>query len=428
MRMVLNRGVICCVRVQLLLCLFNVKYNMMKIQLNARVWAMFALSFVFASCSKDDAIPLTTLTVKLEVPSDYVGFKSEEVWVKVRNMVSNRSDSVKADALGNAVLVVEQGTYQIAANTKQLVSTTVSDGGGTKSFSQEVSLVGLIENQILVGDISAVSVKLTPVSLSSGFVIKEVYFAGCTTPLNAKYWKDQYIEIYNNSDKVLYADGLSIAEVSHTTSLETDDWAKFNIGGVVVGTVYTIPGAGTSYPVQPGKSIVIANVAIDHTVEIPSSVNLTKANWEWYDDNKLDVDVPEVPNLIKNFSYSATVWIMHTRGYRGYLIFQEPNMARFLETYKVTRPNASGSGTVSAISVPYASIIDAVELSNPAAFMLKAMPASVDASFTYVTAANSGKCVRRKVDRVVDGRVVYQDTNNSAVDFMPNQAPAPGKN
>lgn len=383
---------------------------------------------MLSSCKKDDDIEKTTLGISIAIPSDYSDAKVEGMPIKVKNLATGTTYDALANAQGKAEVVVESGTYQISVESTQTIASNVTSGTSHSDFTQEVTFRGLLENQVVAGSSLQVSLELSPSTPSAGFVIKTIYFAGTRTPLNESYWKDQYIEIYNNSDKVLYADGLSICEISFTTTTTPDEWKAVIPNDLVVSTVYTIPGSGQTVPVQPGKSIVIANIAINHKEQNANSFDLSAANYEWYDDNKLDVDVPNVPNLEKNFSTSATVWILHTRGYRGIILMQDTDMASYVAANKVSRPNASGSALVYGIKVPYNRIIDGVELSHPSAFMLKGLPASVDASYTYCSASYNGKCVQRKVEKRVNGRVVYRDTNNSAKDFDADQTPNPGVN
>jgi len=393
------------------------------------VFALLASLTIFASCSKDDdTIAMTTISVSVSTPADYPNIKQEGIEVKFKNVSTNTVYSAFISKDGRAELPVESGTYTISAESKQSVTTSIGTEIEKKEFTQEVTFRGLQENLTLVGATHNLKLSLTPSFASNGFIIKEIYFSGCQTPLKKAYMKDHYIELYNNSDKVLYADGLSICEMAHNTGFEVDEWAKVVSDGVAVHTIYTIPGNGSTYKIAPGQSIVIANIAINHKVEAPNSVDLSKANWEWYDEHKLDVDVPEVPNLIKNFSYSLSVWGLHARGMSGLLIFQETNMAKFLTENKVSKQNASGSNTMNAYRVPTDRIIDAVELAYPSMFGVKALPASIDASYTYATKALEGKCVSRKVDKKVGDRVIYRDTNNSALDFSVDQNPAPGQN
>jgi hypothetical protein len=390
---------------------------------------LFAALAIFSSCSKDDdSVATTKLAVKVEFPTDYSDAKAEGIEVNLKNATSGIVYKAKVGSNSVAEAMVESGTYTISVESKQTVKTSLGSGNAQKEFTQEIIFRGLTEGVSVVGKEFSVAVSLTPSMTSGGFIIKEAYFAGVSTPLNKTYWKDQYIELYNNSDKELYADGLSICEVDFTTTLDVNPWAELVKDGVVVNCIYTIPGSGKEVLVKPGQSIVLANIAMDHRKENANSIDLTKANYEWYDKSSIDVDVPEVPNLIPNHVSSNTLWVLHQKGYRGYLIFQEAKMADFITANTVKRTVSAGKDPLIRVKIPYDRIIDGVELSHPSAFKQKALPVSVDASYTYIDASNSGLCVRRKVEKRVNERVVYKDTNNSAKDFEINQKTAPGVN
>ena len=165
----------------------------------------------------------------------------------------------------------------------------------------------------------SVSVKI-PLFLSnikSDFVIEEIFFTGTLTPEGKQYDSDKFIEIYNNSDKVLFADGLSVAETQFLSTMKQDYKPNIMSDAVAVEAVYTIPGDGDDYPVQPGESLLLVDVAKNHKESNANSFDFTNADFEWYDDIEGgdDVDVPNVPNLIKVYSSSAAPWSLHNRGF-----------------------------------------------------------------------------------------------------------------
>ena len=133
--------------------------------------------------------------------------------------------------------------------------------------------------------------------------------------------------------------------------------------------------------------------------------------------------------MIKYFSYSASIWTPHNRGFKSYVIFKpEGTMDEFLTTYAIDKINGNGS-TSTRYKIPNAIILDAVELGTPSDFLSKALSASLDISYTHCGDADDsryGKCVRRKTASIENGRVVYKDTNNSAIDFETTVDPKPG--
>ncbi len=379
------------------------------------------------SCNNnDDDIPVSTLTVSVALPEVMGdGILPDGLTVTVTNVTTGSVKTEITLADGTASLIVEEGVYNISVSGEKTYTITA----GTEDFEQTVTLNGILENKSITGTELTMEIDLIISSASSGWVFKELYFTGSQTPAGSSYYKDKFFEIYNNTDQVLYADGISIGESDHVTTSETNDWSSIIDEAFVTQVIYTIPGSGTDYPVQPGASIVFTDVAIDHTTVNPNSFDLSGADFEWYDDHNLDVDIPEVTNLTKYFSSSLTIWTPHNKGFRSYVIFRpEGTMDEFMIANKVTRIAPSGS-TLTRYKVPNSLILDAVELGTPSEFMSKALSSSLDVSYTHCAdgdASRFGKCVRRKIQSVVDGRIIYMDTNNSAADFLNTVNPKPG--
>lgn len=380
------------------------------------VLAVFAVS----GCNEADTVTkFTHVQVKAVLPEQYAHLTPDNLNVKVANKSTNQVSKGVTDASGIFALTLEEGVYNIEVSGEK-------EGANSQHEEQTLLFQGTVLNKSVVGAEQVITMNLELAPVGNEWVIKEVYFTGSKTLAGKPYWQDQYIEVYNNSDKVLYADGLTVSEVANLTTDAVNDWDAFLPGRVVVQTIYSIPGDGTRYPVEPGKSVVLANNASDHKSENPNSpVDMSKADFEWYDDHALDVDVPEVPNLIKHYSYSASVWMLHNRGYRSYIIFKpDTDMAAFMEKNEVEGVSASGK-TLYRYAIPSELILDGVELSARAGLKSKTLPASVDAGYSYCDAAGNGLVVKRKVLRVENGTAILQDTNNSSEDFLPNREPSP---
>ena len=54
------------------------------------------------------------------------------------------------------------------------------------------------------------------------------------------------------------------------------------------------------------------------------------------------------------------------------------------------------------------------------------LPATVDAGMLWTSAMYNGMGFTRKVHKVINGRIIYKDTNNSSEDFEPEAKPTPG--
>ena len=369
-------------------------------------------------------VPFSKVSITIALPADAIPAGKDNYVIKLTNIATGRTQSDTTDIIGEVTLNVEEGVYNVEVSGQKTLTTNVVDGTSQQTYTQTVDIRGLLEKSLVKGSQIALSVPLQIAQKGNGFVIQEIYFSGSTTPANGSYYQDQYIEIFNNSDSVLYADGLSIVESNHLSGTAISEYTNYP-NDLIVGAIYTIPGDGKTYPVQPGKSIVIASLGINHKLANANSpVDLSKADFEWYDSGK-DVDVPEVPNMIRNFCYSNTIWVLHVKGYHAYAIFKAPgNYTDFITQNTVSVQTASGT-SISRIKIPNSLLYDGVELGAVGAIGSKSLSSSIDVSYTYCNASYNGKSVRRKVLKRENGRVILQDTNNSAKDFIPNTTPKP---
>ena len=390
-----------------------------------KIIPLIFLVSMLAGCQLKD-VPFTQVEVTISLPDDALQGGKDGYVVKLTNIATGRSQSKTSDLTGIVVITDEEGVYNVEVSGQKTLTTTVANGSAQQTYTQTVDIRGLLEKSLVTGGQVKLTVPLQIAQKGNGFVIQEIYFAGSTTPANGSYYQDQYIEIYNNSDSVLYADGLSIVESNHLSNVAVSEYTNYP-NDLIVGALYTIPGNGQTYPVQPGGSIVIASLGINHkTANANSPVDLSKADFEWYDGGK-DVDVPEVPNMIRNFCYSNTIWVLHVKGYHAYAIFKAPGTyADFLTQNTVSVQTASGS-SVTRVRVPNSLILDGVELGSAGAIDSKSLSSSIDVSYTYCDGSYTGKSVRRKVLKWENGRAVLQDTNNSGKDFIPNATPMPWK-
>ena len=385
------------------------------------ILCILLVSMMLVSCENDDDVKMTQLNLSTVLSSELTGIELGDLNVEITSLTSSFSTTGITSTDGSLVIDLEEGIYTIKINGEKSYS-------AGENSNLTIFLRGLAENVSLQGDEVSQQIALVVSVPNSGWVFKELYFTGSKTPTGSTYYKDKYFELFNNSDEILYADGIAIAESDHNTSSEINTWVSAGNSNFVAQCIYTIPGNGTTYAVQPGNSIVIADVAVNHLTDNANSFDLSSADFEWYDNHKLDVDVPEVTNMIKSFSYSASIWTPHNRGFNSYVIFRpETSMDAFMEANRVER--VSGSGTVLyRYQIPANYILDAVEMGTPSAFRSKAMSAALDLGYTHSgdgDDARFGKCVRRKVLLRKDGRVVYQDTNNSTSDFLPTVDPQP---
>lgn len=372
------------------------------------------LSIIFATlfaCEPNEPeVQFSDVTIEVEFPEDYADSKSDVV-IQWENITNKTSGEVKTDNDGQATVKVEYGNYNFYASKK----------------ADAVFYQGRMDNFAVSQETVSIKVNVSASYVSTTWVIKEVYFSGCKTPADKNYYKDQYIEIYNNSNETLYADGLIFCK-TYDNTMTDNYWGRYKEKNEVVPYfIFQVPGSGKEHAVAPGKSIILADQGLNHQMDNPNSpVDMSKADFEWYDEHKLDVDVPEVPNLIKHYSGSLSISMLHTRGYEGYYILQIPvaETQAFLDAHPATTVMPSGK-SITSYTIPAKYIIDAVQCAEPEGYTSTVFPTLLDAGYTCCDAAFIGKCVQRKFEKEENGRAILQDTNNSTNDFTPNATPSP---
>jgi len=269
-------------------------------------------------------------------------------------------------------------------------------------------------------------------------VIKEIYYSGSITPAGKIYYADQYLEIFNNTSEIQYADGISVI-IHEASNTGANVWENIK-DTIVAETIWSIPGNGTQFPVAPGKSIVIAQDGINHKDDPNgnplSPVNLGNADFEFYayKDKTTDVDSPTVPNMLEDYSGNEIVKeVTYVVGGGSAIAIarlpgnNDEERKAYIKKHLVAKSFVTGSNVLYFGKVANKYIIDAVEtVKDEAHAIYKRFTPELDAGYTYVASGSrSGKCVRRKIKETVAGRVIYQDTNNSTNDFLKDVAPKP---
>ena len=379
----------------------------------------------FIACTDDDKVKITEFTLTLTEPEDLNVTSISDLHVTFKN-VNTGKQTTNTMTETEEKITLNEGLYNITVEGKMnYIVDEKTVEGQVKGYKESVNLVGTT---------SADNIKLFLFNSKADFVIEEVYFAGSTTPEGKQYLADQYIKIYNNSDSVLYADGLVILESAFKTSQKYDYTPDVMSQAMVVQSVYAIPGNGKDYPIQPGESLLICDKAIDHREANSNSFDLSNADFEWYDDSDKnpDIDNPQVTNLDKIYSSSLTTWSLHNQGLCAYAIARlQVNKETFLKDYRYHADYIFiNPMTIDRYQVPNAWIIDAVNISNKAQYAWNVVDASLDMGFTYCGEVASdknryNKSVRRKVlSTTPDGRKILKDTNNSTEDFEAKATPS----
>lgn len=389
-----------------------------------KLLVIISLLFLLGSCLKEPEYHSYTVSLVVDFGAEFPKDHKEGAKVTLFNQLKSYTYEAETDNNGEVLfLSVEPGFYSVA------ISYVYRSGIITYQYN------GLKNIEVFDNKTDSLILKE---SIFGNFVIKEIYFSGCTTPAGKIYYADQYLEIFNNTSEIQYADGILVL-IHESSNSGTNMWANIN-DTIVAETIWSIPGNGTQVPVAPGKSIVIAQDGINHRDDPNgnplSPVNLGDADFEFYayKPKTPDIDSPTVPNLIEDYSGNEIIKeITYVVGGGSAIAIAkipgntDEERKAYIKRNLIAKPSSSGSGTNFYAKVANKYLIDAVEtVQDEAHAIYKRFTPELDAGYTYVASGSrSGKCISRKIKEISGGRVIYQDTNNSTNDFLKDVEPKP---
>ncbi len=407
---------------------------MKKLFLNS-ILMMVAMTMCLTSCSKDDPIPvIPSAMVTLEVPANLENTTLSSATATLTNVETKEVITIDGANFvkdGNNYRIVcdnlQAGTYNVLVSGH--LEFTLNGVAGQKDF--EVSS----QNAVLSESSHDLKLTVSTFTAQGGFVISEIFFTGSKTPEGKSYSGDQYIIITNNSDVTLYADSIAVLESAFQTTAKEDYTPDIMSTHFTVEACYMIPGDGKSVPVEPGQSLTLAINAINHKAEQPNSIDLSGADFEFYDEtSNPNFTDPEgtAPNLDKWYCYTATIYQFHSRGFNSMAIAKmktdkEDWLTNYVydATYLFVFGDFSKEMTKKGLyKVPNEWILDGVNLSIESMREWNVLDASIDAGWTYCGTVDKDETrFNKSVIRKQDANGKYIDTNNSTNDFTP-EAPA----
>lgn len=273
----------------------------------------------------------------------------------------------------------------------------------THPLDPNIQLVGASVGIVVRSGAAALDTVLSKPISSSGIAINEIYSAG---PINnIFFFYDQFVELYNPSDSVRYLDGMIVMRISGNNDPGQsgpgfDEGNDGDIDGVTY--IFKFPGSPgeQAHPINPGQFVVLAVDAVDHTKMVSTSYDLSRADWEFYNQfSPEDIDNPSVPNLSNLRSDRTT----------DFLISLASDVIVI----------ADGRDTVWVDGIDIATVVDGVEYQgSPHPASKKTLDSRVDRGYVLCPPRYSGQSIQR----VAPG----SDTNDSSVDFEIRARATPG--
>ena len=385
--------------------------------------AAAAVCAALAACSDDmnsGSIARTEVSVSVEIPELPEGAELVDQVYTFRNVSTDKTTRYAVDS----DIELLPGLYDAAFSARVLVP-----GAAETALRANVASVNIS------GASTQIYMKAYNNRETDDLIIAEVFFTGTLQSSGNQYNGDDYVKLYNNTDHVIYADGITLFESKFNTTQKYDYEPDIMAEAMTVQALYTVPGTGTDVAVQPGEYLLLADTGIDHRVANPNSFDLSHADFEWYDvstqPSSMDIDGP-APNLDKWYCYTLSFWVLHNRGFRTFGIARIPvdrdtYLKDYWYTYYYDQVTIAGTFPMSqsAYRMPNEWIVDAVTTSVAAKYTWQVCDPSIDCGWTHCGTIDHDKTryfhsVRRKLLYVTDdGRAVFKDTNNSAEDFNP---------
>lgn len=359
-----------------------------------------------------------SLHIRLLMPPETEKVSLKGATVKLVNINNGTAYTAQSDAEGCVQFHADYGIYRVTTQ----FNTYIGD--------QEYLFSGGMENIRLTPENSNVTEDIT-VSLAgsrrSRIVIKELYYAGCYDPNGKQYIRDAYVSLYNNSDSTVWLDNLCIGIVAPIVAAKISPWLTYTPDSLPVAYIgWQFPGQGNDHSLDAGETVTIAVNAVNHTsteYNHPNSVDLSKAEWAFYHPSLTGTDIATGVTplyMFKSMIASLTFYPMSIMG-TGMILYRVPDIPA--EEYAANPahlgkepPKYTGMDFLMIHTSWVIDCVDCVEDATKQGF--KRVPTFLDAESAYLPSGKySGRALRRKVAGTNNGRIIYQDTNNSFNDF-----------
>ncbi|MDD7605532.1 MAG: DUF4876 domain-containing protein [Prevotellaceae bacterium] len=401
----------------------SMNHNPVKYVALLLLWAMIGACTDFGSAG----VQHTDTQLSVTTPEGVKDLQIVSQKVQVTNLSTGTTTTLTT--LDN--LTLPEGLYDMVYSADV---TYTAQSSYNETAQAHGRLTGKAENVQVTGTTTHVKIDTYLSAETDDFIFEEIFFSGTLRSSGLQYYGDSYIKIYNNTDHVLYADGLAFCESKFKSTQNFEYSPDIRKDTMSVWSLYVIPGSGHDHPVLPGHSLIICDTGIDHRTANPNSFDLSAADWEWYDvstrPDHMDIDSETVPNLDKWYCYTLSFYVLHNRGFTSFALARIPiDKLQYLKDYKYTYkytmylPAGTFPMEQDAYKIPNSWIVDGVNCSIEAKRLWNILPPSVDAGWTHCGKIDKDetryfRSVRRKLQYLnADGTMHLQDTNNSTEDF-----------
>lgn len=372
------------------------------------------------ACSDDDSAPVYQATVTETLPTGYTMTSASINFTEINTGAVITSTNPSA-------IYLPAGTYNIDGTAQA----TDADGNARTLRTVE-------QNVVITDTQHSFTLSWFVYDTNSSLIFSELYISGSLNDAGKGCIFDQYFVIYNNTDEVQYADGLLLCEsaLNNATAFTIKTAGSTPEESFSTVAIYQIPGNGTDVPIQPGKSIKIANNAIDYSAQTINGLNNTDADFEIYDEsqnaNNLDQQNPDVPDMAKWYANVFTFFTANQQCNSSYILAKVPagmTSDQYLEAYETpieyTMLTVAGSFdmTKTVYKIPNEWIIDGVNLCMNSTYKASNLSPVIDMSHASIAEDSAignraGKTFKRKqAAKSNAGNIILQDTNDSANDF-----------
>ncbi|MGD8782388.1 MAG: DUF4876 domain-containing protein [Ignavibacteria bacterium] len=345
----------------------------------------------------------STGTLNAVYGRDYV----DDASVFIESNLQNDQYTFQSDSKGIVnVGKVVSGEYLIVVK-RDVTPEEMEKATGEKLFQKKLvnSGTGTIELRADMSD--TVKVMLNKISTESTLVISEIY--ACGPPEAGLYFHDKYVEIYNQSDKVIYLDGMLIA-LAYYAAYTGENYAN-DPDYIHSENIWKFPGKGTDYPIEPGQFVVCAEDGMDHRINAPNSVDLSNVGFEFYKSDAPDVDYKDVPNMQRVYQNYGYDWLIGGETDAIVIADFDPDSLIWNGAHYI---------------IPTSAVLDGVEyLYDPTDLSDKSLCSGIDAGATGGILFYTGKSMERKLVTDEKEEVKLKDDNNSSLDFNINSQPTP---